>query len=70
MNDRRPPDRYQITRYGIIRRLLHARVSEAAAERWVVAWEQEARQRGLDPRSDDWWRPAWQWISDVRAKSP
>jgi hypothetical protein len=70
MSPRRTFDRYQALRYGIVRRLLHARITEEAAERWVVAWEEEAHHRGLDAATAEWWRPAWQWISEQRSKAP
>ncbi len=69
MNPRRTFDRYQALRYGVVRRLLHARVPEAEAERWVAAWEVEAQLRGLDPATAEWWRLAWQWIAEERAQS-
>jgi hypothetical protein len=57
---------YRSQRYGIIRRLQHGRLSVEAAERWVAAWEDEARRRHLDPSAADWWDPAWAWIADQR----
>jgi hypothetical protein len=68
MSQKRMFEPYEALRYGLVRRLLHARLSEETADRWVVAWEVEAQRRGLDPSSPDWWRPAWQWIVAERAK--
>jgi len=66
---RRPdPERlYLAHRAGIASRLVsQARLSPAAAERWITAWEAEAAQRGLARHSDVYWRPAWDWITDRR----
>ncbi|HEY7936876.1 MAG TPA: hypothetical protein VID26_07075 [Candidatus Limnocylindrales bacterium] len=56
-------DRYLTQRVGVVRRLLDADVPPAAAERWVSAWEEEARRRRIDPRDSEWWRSAWAWIA-------
>jgi hypothetical protein len=57
---------YRAQRYGIVRRLQHARLTAETAERWVSAWEEEARRRGLDASTPDWWRSAWEWIAEQR----
>jgi hypothetical protein len=55
---------YAAHRAGLFQRLVReARIGEASAEAWIVAWESEARQRGLDRRTGDWWAPAWDWIA-------
>jgi len=48
---RRPdPERiYQARRAGHLSRLMaEGHLSEGRAERWLAAWESEARDRGLD----------------------
>jgi hypothetical protein len=58
---------YAAHRAGLFQRLVReARVSEDSAERWITAWEAEARQRGLDGRTPGWWEPAWGWIAEQR----
>lgn len=66
---RRPdPERlYAAHRAGLHNRLAReAKVSEATAERWILAWESEALNRHLDARTGGWWEPAWDWIADQR----
>jgi hypothetical protein len=41
-------------------------MSEEVAERWLVAWEAEARSRGLDARTGAFWDPAYDWIAEQR----
>jgi truncated hemoglobin YjbI len=45
-------------------RLEGAGLSAETADRWLTAWEAEARERGLDPRSGDFWTDAEGWIAD------
>jgi hypothetical protein len=62
-----PASIYLARRVALVARLVSvARLTPESAERWVSSWEAEARLRGLDGRSDDWWRPAWEWISEQR----
>lgn len=66
---RRPdPERlYEAHRAGLFQRLVHgARLSENKAEQSLTAWEAEAALRGLDRRSELFWRPAWDWIAEQR----
>ena len=57
---------YAARRAGLLTRLrAEARISEYTAEHWITAWESEARLRGLDGRTTDWWEDAWGWIADV-----
>lgn len=68
-------DRYLTDRLRIAARLRDAGVPGVAAERWVVAWEDEAERRGLDPWDREWWRSGRAWIaqacggSDTRDRS-
>jgi hypothetical protein len=58
---------YIARRSALLTRLVGvARISPESAERWVTLWEAEASRRGLDGRTDEWWRPAWEWIADER----
>lgn len=43
-----------------------ARMSPESADHWLAEWEAEAARRELDARSELWWRPAWEWISEQR----
>lgn len=55
----------QIARMALAARLVaETRITPESAERWIAAWESEARLRGLDGRSGAWWAPAWQWIAE------
>jgi hypothetical protein len=62
------PERLYIARrMGLSARLVaDARLTPDSAERWLAAWEAEARSRRLDARTAGWWEPAWEWIA-VRA---
>ncbi len=58
---------YAAHRAGLTTRLVNeARLSPETAERRIIAWESEARQRGLDGRTGAWWEPAWAWIAEQR----
>lgn len=58
---------YAAHRAGLSQRLqMQARLSEATAERRIASWESEARLRGLDGRTGEWWAPAWDWIATAR----
>ncbi|MGH2464327.1 MAG: hypothetical protein ACRDGI_02610, partial [Candidatus Limnocylindrales bacterium] len=58
---------YAAHRAGLFQRLVRkARIGEASAEQWIVAWESQARERELDGRTGEWWEPAWSWISEQR----
>ena len=46
------------------RLVAEVRILPETAERCVAAWEAEARRRGLDARTPEWWRPAWEWIAE------
>jgi len=62
---------YAAHRAGLFQRLVReARIGEAGAEQWIVTWESEARQRGLDGRRGDWWASAWRWIAAERGRQP
>jgi hypothetical protein len=62
-----PLNLYLAHRAGLFQRLRsQARIGAASAEQWIVAWESETRQRGLDARKGDWWAPAWDWIGEQR----
>jgi len=61
---------YAARRAGLVSRLvMESRLSQEGAERWVGAWESEARQRKLDARTPGWWEPAWTWIAERRAQA-
>lgn len=68
MSRRASPEALYIAhRMALAARLVSdARITPESAERWIGAWEAEARVRGLDGRSDEWWRPAWAWIVEQR----
>lgn len=58
---------YIAHRMGLAGRLRSkARMGPDAAEQWITAWEAEAALRGLDRRSELFWRPAWDWIAERR----
>ena len=58
---------YAARRAGRVSRLVsEARMTEDAAERWMAAWEAEARDRHLDARTPAWWDPAFDWIIGQR----
>jgi hypothetical protein len=61
---RADPERLYIAhRMALAARLVsEARLTEESAERWIGAWESEARIRKLDARTPEWWRPPWDWI--------
>jgi hypothetical protein len=50
-------------------RLVGEGVSEEVSERWLVAWEAEARSRGVDARTGAFWDPAYEWITEQRRVS-
>jgi len=62
------PERLYIAhRLGLAGRLIReAHLRPDTAERWISAWESEARQRRLDARTADWWAVAWDWIREQR----
>lgn len=63
---RRPdPERlYEAHRAGHLSRLIaESRLSPEAAEEWLNRWEDEAALRGLDRRSELFWRGCWDWIA-------
>jgi hypothetical protein len=65
----RKPDPLRIfaaRRVGIRNRLLGEGVSDEMAERWLTAWEAEARSRLLDARTGAFWEPAYEWIAEQR----
>ncbi|MGH2464231.1 MAG: hypothetical protein ACRDGI_02120 [Candidatus Limnocylindrales bacterium] len=68
MARRADPERIYIAhRLGLAERLVReAHLGAATAERWICAWESEARQRRLDARTLSWWEPAWNWIREQR----
>jgi hypothetical protein len=68
MAHRADPERIYIAhRLGLAVRLVReAHVRAETAERWIIAWESEARQRRLDARTPGWWEPAWDWIREQR----
>jgi hypothetical protein len=41
-------------------------MSVATIDEWLTAWETEARRRGLDPRTSDFWNDAEGWIAGQR----
>jgi hypothetical protein len=50
-------------RMGLAGRLTsYGRLSEASADRWINAWQAEAKSRGLDARGHEFWDPAYDWI--------
>ena len=68
MARRADPERiYLAHRAGLLSRLeAQAHLSPEKAEEWVGRWEAEAAARGLDRRSGEFWRPAWEWIAEQR----
>jgi hypothetical protein len=68
MARRADPERlYLAHRAAHVSRLVsQAKMSQAKAEQWITAWEAEAALRGLDRRSELFWRPAWEWIVEQR----
>jgi hypothetical protein len=72
MSPRADPLRlYAAHRAAIAERLVSdARILPDSAERWIEAWEAEARLRGLDAWSPEQWRPAWTWIAEQRGEPP
>jgi hypothetical protein len=67
MSRRADPERlYVAHRIALSNGLVASCVLAEGAERWVAAWEAEARVRGLDARTPAWWAPAWEWIADKR----
>lgn len=72
MSRRADPERlYVAHRMALAGRLVsQARITAESAERWIGAWEAEARSRGLDARTPEWWRPAWEWIAAKRVGHP
>lgn len=60
-----PARLYAAHRAGLLNRLVRdARIGEATAERWVSAWEAEARARGLEERAPEFGPEAWGWIAE------
>lgn len=60
---------YQAQRYGIFRRLVdEQRVAEAAAERWITAWEQHAEAIGLHRGTVGYWDRGWEWMAEQRSE--
>jgi hypothetical protein len=60
-----PENLYLAHRAGHVSRLIsQGKLSPEKAERWITAWEAEAALRGLGRRSELFWRPAWEWISE------
>jgi hypothetical protein len=58
---------YEAHRAGHLSRLVsQAKLSPEAADRWITAWEAKAALRGLDRRSELFWRPVWDWIAERR----
>jgi hypothetical protein len=59
----------------LARRIAHRNRLEATGmspeviDEWLTAWEAEARQRGLDPRTSDFWTDAEAWIADQRRRA-
>ena len=68
MARRADPERLDLAhRAGHLSRLVsQGKLSPEAAEQWLTAWETEAARRGLDRRSELFWRPAWDWIAEQR----
>ncbi len=64
------PERLYIARrMGLSARLVSdAKMTPDSAERWIGAWEAEARSRHLDARTAAWWDGAWEWIAGQRAR--
>jgi hypothetical protein len=60
---------YEAHRASLLQRLISGgRMSAEKAEHWVTAWEVEAARRGMDYRSDLFWRPAWDWLAKQRGR--
>jgi hypothetical protein len=38
------------------------------AERWLAAWERQARRTGLNSRTLAFWDGAWAWIAEERLR--
>jgi hypothetical protein len=67
MPRRGSPENWNIARrIGLANRLEAAGALPDIAERWVAAWETEARARGLDARSPAFWDGAAAWIAEQR----
>ncbi len=41
-------------------------MSAEVIDEWLTAWEAEARQRGLDPRTSEFWTDSEDWITEQR----
>ncbi len=46
--------------------MAESRLSPEGAEQWISRYEAEGALRGLDRRSDVFWRECWEWIADQR----
>jgi hypothetical protein len=55
---------YIARRIGLADRLESAGLLPDAAERWVQAWEEEARARHFDPETAAFWDGADAWLED------
>lgn len=67
MPRRRSPEALFVARrMGLAGRLTSAGMLEHVAERWIVAWEAEARARGVDARTPAFWDGAAAWIEQRR----
>lgn len=58
---------YLAQRTGLRERLASTgTMSREAADRWIGAWEAEARSRGIDPREGGSWALGEAWIAEQR----
>lgn len=55
-------------RMGLAGRLTSGGMLDHVAERWIVAWEVQARAQGRDARETTFWDGAATWIDDQRTR--
>ena len=61
-----PEALYLARRIAQRKRLEVTGMSPEVIDEWPSAWEQEARQRGLDPRTSGFWTDAQAWFTAQR----
>jgi hypothetical protein len=66
MRKPKPEAIYLARRIAHRNRLEGAGLSAETADKWLTAWEAEARRRGLDPREARFWDAAEVWIAERR----
>lgn len=60
---------YLSHRASLTRRLVgEGAMGRETAERWLAAWERQARRTGLNSRTLAFWDGAWAWIAEERLR--